>query len=62
MTNQELLHHVRRNKDIMKLALQASEAVASIDGANVNVHFDIERYRRQHEAFLDAEAAMIRAQ
>lgn len=61
MTIQELMHHTRRNRDIIHRALGSAEDVRSIDGGNVNVHFEIERYARQLEALIAAEAALAKA-
>ncbi len=61
MTNQELLAHTRRNLDMTKRALKSALEIREIDGANVNVHFDIERYARQGTALEEAEAALSKA-
>ena len=61
MTIQQLLHHTRRNRDVIAAALKASQAVAEIDPSNVNVPFELERYARQLEALSAAEAAIAKA-
>lgn len=61
ITMQQLLHHTRRNRDVINAALKASQAVAEIDPSNVNVPFELERYERQLTALMKAEAILSQA-
>ena len=61
MNMQELMHHVRRNRAILATAHDSSIQISLIDPANVNVHISIERYKRQLEAIIEAEAALSKA-
>lgn len=61
LTMQQLLHHTRRNRDVISTALKASQAVAEIDPSNVNVPFELERYERQLTALMKVEAVLSQA-